>query len=136
MGGIVGSVSRAAVGAAVIIRIVPRLVTVSVTVWVPITVAVGVAVAVISIWISPAPAPTPAPPPRKAEAADEDRSIVERSIVETAEAIVTIIVAKKVEANVTIVECAHCAGIDRLPASRSHRSEIVAAATARSSCDY
>src|SRR5438093_4815197 len=97
MGGIVGSVSRAAVGAAGIIRIVPRLVTVSVTVWVPITVAVGVAVAVISIWISPAPtpAPTPAPPPRKAKAADEEHAIAERSIgenanVETAEVSVKI----------------------------------------------
>ena len=60
----------------------------------------------------------------------------ERSIVETAEAIVTIIVAKTVEAIVTIVECAHCAAIERLPASRRHRTEIVAAATARSSCDY
>src|SRR5437016_2868139 len=129
MGGIVGSVSRAAVGAAVIIRIVPRLVTVSVTVWVPITVAVGVAVAVISIWISPAPTPTPAPPPRKAKAADEDHAIVERSIVETA-------IVETAEVSVTIVECAHSAATERLPASRRHRTEIVAAATARSSCGY
>src|SRR5713226_5088436 len=116
MGGVIGSVTRAAVIATVITRIVP--------IWVTISVAIWGAVAVISIWISPVPAP--APPPRKAEAADED----EPSIVETAEAIATIIDEP------SIVETVHPAASERLPASRRHRSEIVAAATARSSCDY
>src|SRR5215471_13625283 len=110
MGGVVISLVRAGVIAAVVI---PRWVAISVIiagrpiiiarVTIPVSVAgvVGrrgiIRISVGSVWVTPAPAPprTPAPPPWKAEVADKD-DVVE--IVESVEAVESIEAVKAVKA--------------------------------------
>ena len=110
--------------------------------FIPIRIAVAISVripvSIISIWVPPPPGrtPTPAPPPGKAEAADEDDAIVIMIMVnEVIRMMIPIAVP------VAAIPRAHSAASERLPASRRHRTEMLASTemaaitTARSSCD-